>query len=245
MIFKNSILLKTMKRHLAGKALEDYKKTLKLTDLQKDVLVGTLLGDASMSLRNGKPHYSIKFEQGEEHAAYVEHLYEIFEPFTGSLPAWRFIDTLKTRRALWFRTYRHNSFIFYWNYFYGQTLPEKNQIDEVPLLNSKIKKKKNIPKDIHKFLTARALAYWFMDDGTYNTDNRRFRQSVKYYLLSTQGFQKHENIILCEALQTNFNIAAEVHKDRDKWRIYIRRESSETLRNLIEPYVIESFKYKL
>jgi hypothetical protein len=239
MILKNSILLQTMKRHLAGKALEDYKKTLKLTDLQKDVLVGTLLGDASMSLRNGKPHYSrpkadwtsysVKFEQGEEHAAYVEHLYDIFEPFTGSLPAWRFIDKQKTRRALWFRTYRHNSFIFYWNYFYGQTLPEKNQ-----------RKIKNIPKDIHKFLTARALAYWFMDDGTYNIN-----KSIKSYLLSTQGFKKHENILLCEALKTNFNIAAEVHKDKGKWRIYIRRESSETLQNLIELYVIESLKYKL
>ena len=94
-------------RSFTRKQLIDYKNKLELTSEQKEVLIGTLLGDSSMSIRSDKPHYSVKFEQGEAHKDYVDHLYQIFEPYTGSPPSMRFIDSKKTRRAYWFRTYRH------------------------------------------------------------------------------------------------------------------------------------------
>lgn len=222
------------KRNLHGLALERYKQTLKLTDQQREVLIGTLLGDASMSLRNGKPHYSVKFEQKVDKQSYIDHLYEIFEPFVGGPPRPRyFISTIALPdqklepkiKSYWFRTYEHNSLIFYYNYFYK-------------IKNGK--KVKIVPKTIHKFLTARALSYWFMDDGTFNWNCNK-----KSYLFSTQGFEKFECKRLCDALKLNFNICAAVHKDKDKWRIYILAESSELFKHIIQPYMHSDFYYKL
>lgn len=210
-------------RNLRNKELENYKKSLRLTDVQREVIIGTLLGDASMSLRKGKPCYSIKFEQGEQHADYVNHLYELFEPFTGTPPAWRWIDNKRTRRALWFRTYRHDSLIFYWNLFYSEAFEDKRKI---------------VPKNIAKFITPRVLAYWFMDDGNLTSDK-------KTYCINTQGFSKHESEMLCEILKKKFNITASVNKDKDSWRIYIWSHSAETFRTLVEPYVLCCFDYRL
>jgi DNA-binding transcriptional regulator WhiA len=211
------------KKQLRGNALENYKKSLKFTDTQREIIVGTLLGDASMSLRSGKPHYSIKFEQGEAHADYVNHLYDIFEPYTGTPPSWRYIDKEQTRRALWFRTYSHDDFIYYWNLFYSGTGNER---------------KKVVSKHIDKHLTARALAYWFMDDGSKTSDS-------KTYHLNTQSFQKHEVKMLCDILKAKFNIIGTVNKDKDRWRIYIWRESAQAFKTLIEPYVLDCFAYRL
>ncbi len=87
-------------QNLKGKTLLDYKKKLQLNDLQKDILIGTLLGDASMSLSKGKPVYGVKFEQGLKNQAYIDYLYEIFKPYTGSAPSTRFIDKEKSRQAI-------------------------------------------------------------------------------------------------------------------------------------------------
>lgn len=221
------------KRNLRGLALERYKQTLKLNDQQREVLIGTLLGDASMSLRKGKPHYSVKFEQKAARQAYINHLYEIFEPFVGASPLPRYIasdtnisgENLEPKiKSYWFRTYEHKSLIFYYNYFYK-------------IKNGK--KVKIVPKTIHKFLTPRALAYWFMDDGTFNVNRNK-----KNYLLNTHGFEKFECERLCEALKLNFNIIASVHKDKDKWRISILAESSDLFKDLIKPYLHSDFYYK-
>jgi len=67
--------------------------------MKKDVIIGTLLGDSSMSIRSGKPHYSIKFEQGEMHKEYIFHLYEIFKAYVGSPPTYRYIDKAQTRKV--------------------------------------------------------------------------------------------------------------------------------------------------
>jgi LAGLIDADG DNA endonuclease family len=58
-----------------------------LTSLQKDVLVGTLLGDAS--LERDKPTHNprVRFDQTfPEHEEYLISLYEIFQNLTGTPP---------------------------------------------------------------------------------------------------------------------------------------------------------------
>ena len=78
-----------IRKQLKGKELNFYKKELKLNDFQRDILIGTLLGDASMELRLGKPVYAIKFEQACNNEIYINHLYEILEPFVGMVPVKR------------------------------------------------------------------------------------------------------------------------------------------------------------
>ncbi len=213
-------------RNLKGKALIEYKQNLTISPCQKDIIVGTLLGDASMRRNKGNPIYAIKFEQGIKNKEYIEHLYQVFESYCGTVPKERFIDKEKTLKSIGFTTYRHDNFIFYYNYFYEI---QGNKTVKV------------IRKDIHKFLTPKAVAYWFMDDGTYHINPSGNRN----YLFSTQGFQKFECQRLCDALKLNFNIDSNVHKDKDKWRIYVVLSSSQKLFDLIEPFIHNDFKYKL
>ena len=51
-----------------GNALREYKKTITLNQMQKEVIVGTLLGYACLPLYRGKPRLSVKFEQNTARA---------------------------------------------------------------------------------------------------------------------------------------------------------------------------------
>jgi hypothetical protein len=67
------------KKFLRGHALNLYKEALKkkgLTQIQKDILIGTLLGDASMQAMKGNEQSNVKFEQQIKQADYINHLYE-------------------------------------------------------------------------------------------------------------------------------------------------------------------------
>jgi hypothetical protein len=213
------------KKKYVGSELEQYKATLSLTEEQKDLIYGTLLGDSTMGLRQGEKIYSLKFEQKAANEEYVNHLYEIMEPYVGTPPAIRKNTNTGENKSVWFRTYRHSSFIFYFNLFYK--IEEKN---------GKLMAVKMVPKNIHKILNARVLAYWFMDDGTLSGPN---------YYFSTQGFQKHEVERLSHALKICFGIKSAVHKDKKHWRIYINVESYVLFESLIMPYLHKNFFYKI
>lgn len=65
-----------------SKKLIKFKKTLKLSDVQREVLIGTLLGDASMPKKNknASGFFSpyVKFEQKIASMEYINHLYDLF-----------------------------------------------------------------------------------------------------------------------------------------------------------------------
>ena len=219
-------------RNLRGVALEDYKATLLLNEEQKDIILGTLLGDSTMGLRKGLPLYSIKFEQSITQMNYINHLAEKFADFCGSPPQTRWVDIQRTRQSIWFRTYRHNSLIFFFNLFY---------VIEKDPKTGKSFSRKVVSKNIGKFLNERVLAYWFMDDGTFHQDQYGNRQ----YYFSTQGFTKEDCQRLCDALDSRFQIKANVQKDKNYWRLYIRRESKELFVKSISPYLLSDFFYKI
>jgi hypothetical protein len=214
------------KKELTGSTLAKYKATLSLTEEQKDVIIGTLLGDSTMGLRDQQRLYSLKFEQKGKNVNYMNHLYEIMEPYVGTPPQYRKgLSYQGEIQSSWFRTYRHDHFIFYSNLFY-----------RVGEINGKKVGIKIVPQNIHKVLNARVLAYWFMDDGTLSGDQ---------YYLSTQSFQKHEVTRLSVALKECFGIKSSVHKDNKYWRLYIRSESNRVFEDLVTPYLHETFFYKI
>jgi len=216
-------------RNISGTELLKYKNSLKLSDEQKDILIGTLLGDATMGLRGGVPWHGIKFEQSEIHADYILHLFEKFKDFCGSEPQYR---TKKTKnKAIWFRTYTHSSFKFYFDLFYD--LKTNTDGKKVSL--------KKIPKNIKKFLNARALAYWFMDDGTFKNPKRGKRQ----YYFSTHGFNKDDCEKIRLAFKEVFYIETTLENDHHKFKLYIKQEFREVFLDLIFPHIYPCFYYKL
>ena len=64
-----------------GNALREYKKTITLNQMQKEVIVGTLLGDACIPLKRLR----VQFAQTIARAEYIQHLYDIFHNPVGRL----------------------------------------------------------------------------------------------------------------------------------------------------------------
>lgn len=60
---KNVNLYDGIERALRGKSLIVYKLALKLTLIQRDIIVGTLLGDSTIPKQKDNSDYNIKFEQ--------------------------------------------------------------------------------------------------------------------------------------------------------------------------------------
>ena len=65
--------------------IESYKKTLKLSDLQKEVLIGLLMGDGHLESRDGRI-YRLKIELSYLQKEYVDWLYDIFKEWVLTPP---------------------------------------------------------------------------------------------------------------------------------------------------------------
>ena len=97
--------------------------------------------------------------------------------------------------------------------------------------------KKGIPLDLLNLeMTAFGLAIWFMDDGA--ADRNQLR-------LNTQGFSRDENLVLAEFLHAKFGIAAQLNKDKDRYRLRIGANGVARFIELVSPHVIPSMQYKL
>lgn len=235
--FSSSIdksLQQNKSRNLRGYALSEYKKTIKLNPMQKEVLVGTLLGDASIPMTKGKSKLHVKFEQNIARAEYIQHLYSVFYKFVGTPPQVRDIrgGGARDRQSMWFRTYGHPEFKLYDSLFY----PAHE--------HTGLSRKKRIPQNIQEFLTPRALAYWFMDDGTYNSRSKNDSNS-RTYVFSTQSFPLEDQELLVQALINNFSIHANIQKDRSMYRLYIPVTSTVRFLQEISPYIHPCFDYKI
>ncbi|NIA11483.1 MAG: hypothetical protein GWP10_17595 [Nitrospiraceae bacterium] len=201
--------------------IKEFKKHLKLTDFQRQVLVGILLGDASLETQNKGRTYRLKIEQSEKHIEYLMHLYRVFKGWCLSLPHKRDVERNgKISVNFAFSTVSHGAFRFYAQQFY------KNG-------------KKKVPSLIGKIFTSVSLAYWFMDDGS-----RKSRQS-KGIIFNTQGFSKEDVNILINLLKDRYDLDAWLRKQKEGYQIYTSGKSFEVFKFIVLPYVVDNIKYKL
>lgn len=201
-------------------AIEELKSKLSLTPLQREVLIGLLLGDGCLETRNGRT-YRLKIEQSKAHQAYVVHLYHLFEGWVLTPPRLRQVVSRGHASVnVAFQTVSHSALRFYAHQFYREG-------------------RKQVPKLIHRWLTPRALSYWFMDDGSIKS-----RES-KGVILNTQAFLPADIERLIKCLQTKFELQAAIRKQREGCQIYISGNSFEKFSALIAPYVIPEMQYKL
>ena len=182
-------------------ALKEYKNSLSAFSLeQHDILIGTLLGDASMQKVAPTHESNIKWEQKSSQKDYIFHIYSVFEPFILMVPLLRSIKggNAQDRQSYWIRSLRHPFFSQYKQLFYKQ--------------DDSGKQYKIVPDNIQLLLTPRALAYWFMDDGSFSNNSLN---------LHTQGFKVKDVEKLRNALNKNFSIQSNLHKDKGSYKLYI------------------------
>jgi len=203
------------------KLLEEYKKTLRLSDLQKEVLVGLILGDSHIELSPNGKSARLKVEYSIKNADYVEWLYQIFKNLVKMIPRKRTINSFGGNfERFGFTTLSLTDFLSFRELFY-QT------------------KTKIVPQNISKILTRLGLAVWFMDDGSYKSKECRGK------LICTHNFTIEEVTFLCQVLKEKFGLEAIPRQQIDGVEIYIRASSFSRLKKLIFPFIVTSFLYKL
>lgn len=204
-----------------SKEVEAYKKTLRITDTQREIIIGKLLGDGHLETRNDRT-YRLKIEHSIVQAPYVDWLYDSLREWVLTPPQEKIKEREgKTSTNYWFTTVSSGSFRFFAQQFYDKD------------------GKKKVPKLIHRWMTPRALAVWFMDDGSIKSRTHHAR------IINTHSFTKQEIERLCDVLKSKYHLAAVPRKQKDGTQIMILAESAQAFADLISPYMHPSMRYKL
>lgn len=96
--------------------------------------------------------------------------------------------------------------------------------------------KKIIPSNIGKYMNARVLAFWIMDDGSW-TGSGSLLHCNSFNLLDVQRMSL--------LLKETFNLRVSIRKKGKYNILYIHAESVPAVRILVKPYMHSSFNYKL
>jgi hypothetical protein len=205
-----------------SRAIEEYKRTLRLSQAQQETLVGLLLGDACLESQNGGRTYRLKIEQSARHEPYVRHIYDLFREWVLTPPRARLVISSNSAYSInWaFQTVSHMDLCTYGEAFY-------------------VNGRKRVPRRIDSWLTRRGFAYWFMDDGSMKSDES------KGVVLNTQAYSLEEVECLVSILGSRFRLRATTRRQPDGYQIYISGRSHYDLLELIEPYVLEDMRYKV
>lgn len=117
------------------------------------------------------------------------------------------------------------------------------------------KGRKSLDKALFRNIDVRTLAYWFMDDGCAKKTNRIKRGNINYvyakpktnaYKFSTNCFSEAECFLFSRWLEESFGIHSTVTTtSRGPLVMIYQIESKDIFRSLIEPYIIESMRYKI
>lgn len=203
--------------------IESYKKTLKLSNLQREALVGTLLGDGCLETQNRGRTYRLKVEHSLLQKDYVNWKYNMFKSLVLAKPVIREYVALGLKRQNYrFSTLSSGMLRFYAQQFYRNG-------------------KKVIPRLINKMLTPLALAVWFMDDGSIKSSKHRA------LVIHSQSFSKEDLGKIIKVLESKYKVKSTLRKRNDGsgYVVYLLSETVNKFIDLVKDYILPSMRYKL
>lgn len=186
------------------------------TEDEFQVLYGTLLGDATLDNRSKNVKGS--FTHCKEQAELVAYKQYYLSRFTNPV------------KTLIKKDYRYNPPKEYLNcYCYIKASTALNALYPKVYQN----KIKYVDKDLLYRLNGLGLAIWYMDDGSRDDYG---------YILCTDSFSDSDLQLIQAFFKEKFDINTSIRKNKE---IYIKADSKQKFRDLVEPYMIESMMYKL
>ena len=194
---------------------------LSLTERQRELIIGLLLGDGHLEKRPGGNTYRLRVEHSEAQKEYLFWIYNEFKEWVPSVPKQKV--RADGRVSYEMVTVSHTAFRFYYGQFY-------------------VDGKKVIPKLLAKWMTPLVLAILYMDDGSLKSARH------KTFNIHTLGYTKSDLDRVCAMLKKSFGIVAVLHRQKDvAWRIYITSKSSPLFASIVYPTIkfIPSMLYKL
>lgn len=193
-----------------------------LSTLQEQCIYGSLLGDLSIGKPTKKnPNCRLYIVHSQKQEELFMKKVEILGEFMGAYKLTNLTPDKRTGKV--YATYRGNS----------KAHPIFNQIRALLYINDVKTITQTFLDKIHSPI---ALAYWFMDDGTYNGH------------IATNGFSTQEVDLLVNWMQLKWNIQCTKQRNQQsttQYVIYIKQSSRKYFEELIFPYIIPSMYYKL
>jgi len=194
------------------------KSDKNLTYLQKQVLLGIMLGDGTFSENSisGK----IEWVHKEDCVDYMDYISQILG----------YVVNPNRRNGVsgyGSKTLRQETFSNHYVKDYFSSFISKG--------------KKIVPKWVAKDLTPISIAFWYMDDGTLMHDDGQ-RDRISF---ATCGFSKTDCGVLVKGLE-KLGVKSQIKKYSDGYnRIVVDADNSIKLFLLISPYVSKSMEYKI
>jgi hypothetical protein len=201
-------------------ALRNYKASLTMTDRQKQILTGMLLGDAHLERQRGAVSARIKIEHSMAQSAYVDWKFNEWREWVRTPPKVRRkrnrLGTVSLN--IGFTTLSHLALEEFRTRFY-------------------VNRRKVVPPDLE--LTPMSMAVWFMDDGS-----RKSSQCRGLYL-NTQSFTASEVELLQTVIRRDVGVETSVRQQRDGLQIYVPSPSATKMGSFISKEILPSMRYKL
>nr|YP_009710724.1 LAGLIDADG endonuclease type 2 [Amanita phalloides]QFZ98673.1 LAGLIDADG endonuclease type 2 [Amanita phalloides]WLF85178.1 hypothetical protein [Amanita phalloides] len=216
-----------MKNNINQILIRFYRKSAKfdlvLTTELEEIIIGLMLGDLFAEKLKPNSNTRLQFKQSIKNKVYIDHLYSLFKEYCNLEPKiTSSIDKRPGKKEL-------NVSIKFWTL----SLPCFNQFRELFYNEDG---KKFISSKLEDKITAKSLAYWAMDDGY---------KSANGFYFCTESYTLEDNYKLSEILKNNFNLDCGIHKHTNGHRLYVFSRSKERLLELIKPYIINHFYYKI
>ena len=191
-------------------------KAIEPTKRQMSIIVGSLLGDASLRKTNINPIFSC--EHGIKQLEYCK--WKVAE-----------LNSLGSKLSIYKRkTIDRRTGIYYESAVCK--LPANPVL--LPIYNSLYKeKRKTITKEILKNFDELSLAVMFMDDGNCT------KESIN---ISTNCFNEEELLLLLEFFKKRFNLTFHINSNHS---IYLLKKDFEHFKELVLPYMRQELLYKL
>lgn len=212
--------------YLRGKKLQLYKLSLNLSKFQRDVVIGSILGDGNLRIPGRNKEANFISDHSVMQNDYVFWKYNHLREFVLTEPkiVMRIYhkDRRRTTESIRFLTVSHPEFTDLYRTFY------RNQ-------------EKIIPENIHELVNSPLiLAVWIMDDGSKNHEAM---------FLNTQQFTVNQQMLLQECLFTNFGLETTLnkhwfYKGKQLYRIRFTTHATRKLHALVKNWIIPTMRYK-
>lgn len=219
---------------------------MKLTQEQKDVIVGSLLGDGNLQTDTSGRTWRYRALHKADHLLYLQYKYDCLKNLcqTGiiyheSKPDKR---TGKIAKRYYFNTIVLVCLRHYGNLFYTYD----------PKLGQFVK---DVPKTVEQLLSPRALAIMYQErpprsGGRYD-GALKWKGKSKAMLICTESFSEEGVRRLKSAIKNLYNIETTLSAKKNSsglivgYRLSIPAASSAAFVSLIEPFLINCMKYKV
>lgn len=201
-----------------------YHKYDAIDSIAKDILLGILLGDGSLSTKNGMFASGVDFSHSDKQS---EYFYETVRLIGEGNCSVRNIVSGYGSNMLSCHVCSNDEF---------------NNLAEDICWNGT---KKYVSSKWANSLSPISLAFWYMDDGTIaNSESKQFRPTIT---IATNGFSYEECHNLATALKNKYGIESSI-RQKESYKgntLYFDTVNTDKFCALVAPYIVESMKYKL